>query len=163
MLTFGGNGYHSDGNIRNFDTNIRGKTATVLYCRSRWCGMSFELELTYGELSQKQLLKRDQSTRRILAVAAAVADSHSCWWWWRCCCCCVPSRLGFELKQGLEKLAVSISGRKCQHRSGICYGTALDQCPTLGREDWLQPKFVARAEKVIFHGGILREFCIGAI
>ena len=37
-----------------------------------------------------------------------------------------------------------------------------DECPKLGSEGWPRPKVVASAQKVMFHGEILREFGVVA-
>ena len=68
------------------------------------------------------------------------------------------------------------NGRKCHYNQTFSLSSGVgrwlwdhppgDQCPTLGPEGWLRPgfgqTFVASAQKVMFHGGILREFGVVA-
>ena len=37
-----------------------------------------------------------------------------------------------------------------------------DQCPTMGPEGWLRPTVYCQCSKVMFHGGVLREFGVVA-
>ena len=68
------------------------------------------------------------------------------------------------------------NGRKCHYNQTFSLSSGVgrwlwdhpprDQCPTLGPEGWLRPGLgqtvVACAQKVMFHGGFLREFGVVA-